>query len=550
MTLTVLVRQALRDGLRTNAQLETFVDRLRDGEAAFEDEASEGRDRSLGASLAYGFEHAFTDAERGQLAVLHLFQGFVDVDVLRLMGNPDAPWCLPELRGLTRHAGITLLDRGAGIGLLTGHGEGYYSIHPALPWFFRTLFEAHYPPSPAEEEPARLKPTRAFVEAISELGDYYLHQFECGNRPVIDALSAEEANLVHARRLARKHGWHHSVVGAMQGLRTLYGQTGRRAEWAQLVAEIVPDFVDATSDGPLPGREDAWSVITSYRVRLARESRDWPVAERLQRARVDWDRRRARPALAVPLEAMDDHQRHMIRTFAGSLHELGQIQRELGQSDCVVSFEEALRISEGIIEPAEAAIIAFNLGNAYVILPELRDLDRAEQSYKLTLEMLDERDSQGRARCVNQLGYVAYERFREARSAKQPEAVLLRYLNAALGQYFLGLGLLPANAVDDLRITHAQIGSIYSDAGETDNGRSHWREAVRLAEDGGDSYAAGQIRYNIARSFALERRFSDAREYALAALRNFEPFGDGASEDIQRTQHLLSLIEQELQAGR
>ena len=30
----------------------------------------------------------------------------------------------------------------------------------------------------------------------------------------------------------------------MQGLRTLYGHTGRRAEWQRLVEEIVPDFVD------------------------------------------------------------------------------------------------------------------------------------------------------------------------------------------------------------------------------------------------------------------------------------------------------------------
>ncbi|MEO8497669.1 MAG: CHAT domain-containing protein, partial [Planctomycetota bacterium] len=60
LTITVLVGQALRDGLKTRDQITAFVDQLRAGEAAFDDEASEGRTRSLGASLSYGFEHAFT----------------------------------------------------------------------------------------------------------------------------------------------------------------------------------------------------------------------------------------------------------------------------------------------------------------------------------------------------------------------------------------------------------------------------------------------------------------------------------------------------------
>ena len=105
LTLTVLVGQALRDGLKSGAQIAAFVRQLQAGEAVFEDEASEGRTRSLAASLAYGFENAFAEAERKQLALLHLFQGFVDVDALRWMGNPEAEWCLPEVQNLTREDG-------------------------------------------------------------------------------------------------------------------------------------------------------------------------------------------------------------------------------------------------------------------------------------------------------------------------------------------------------------------------------------------------------------------------------------------------------------
>src|SRR5439155_22091878 len=125
----------------------------------------------------YGFEHAFNEAERRQLALLHLFQGFVDVDALYWMGKTDTEWCLPEVRGLTREAGIVLLDRAVEVGLLTAHGGGYYSIHPALPWFFKKLFDEFYPDAGIA--------ARAFVEAMGALGSYYHAHYERGTREVI-----------------------------------------------------------------------------------------------------------------------------------------------------------------------------------------------------------------------------------------------------------------------------------------------------------------------------------------------------------------------------
>jgi hypothetical protein len=184
MTVTVLVGQALRSGLRTREQIEDFVRKLHAGEAVIKDEASEGRTRSLAASLSYGFERAFNEAERKQLALLHLFQGFVDIDALCWLGHAKSGWCLPEVRSLTREGGIALLDRAAEVGLLTPHGHGYYSIHPALPWFFKKLFEEFY--GEAED-----RATRAYVEALAGFGDYCISQYEEGRREVIDALAAE-----------------------------------------------------------------------------------------------------------------------------------------------------------------------------------------------------------------------------------------------------------------------------------------------------------------------------------------------------------------------
>jgi tetratricopeptide (TPR) repeat protein len=488
------------------------------------------------------------------------------VDALRAMGNPKADYCLPEVRGITREAGIALLDRAAEIGLLTAHGGGCYSIHPALPWYFKSLFDTYYP-TEAKDEGGRMKdeekpihpssreaiphpsPTRAFVEAMGELGNYYGREYESGNRDVIGALTAEEANLLHARQLARANGWWWRVISTMEGLDQLYDHTGRRAEWARLVNEIVPDFVDPQTDGPRAGREEEWSLVTEYRVRLAREARQWAEAERLQRVCVDWNRRRAVPALAAPPESLDDVGRNAIRTLGGSLHELGRIQEELGKAECVQSFEEAMQMAERIGDQPHAAVTAFNLGHAYLTLPALRNLAQAERWYRHGLELHDERDHLGRGKLTYALGHVAYERFNNARAAKQPEQELLRHLDDAMQFYLQALALLPPNAVDDLAVTHNNLGEVYRNAGDLDRALPHYREAIRYHEGAGNLYRAAETRRNVAVALAQAGRLADAREYALAALRNYETYGDRAAEMIERTKGLIAEIEGEMKGG-
>jgi tetratricopeptide (TPR) repeat protein len=523
LTITVLVGQALRDGLRTREQIEEFVRRLRAGEAAFADEAAEGRTRSLAASLNYGFEHAFGEAERKQLALLHLFQGFVDVTALRWMGRPEKEWSLEEVRGLTREAGIQLLDRAAEVGLLTAHGGGYYSIHPALPWFFRRLFEER-------DEEARARALRAYVEAIGLEGNFCHDQYVDGNRDVVGLLHAEEPNLLHARALARRNGWWKHMLCTMQGLHMLYDHTGRRAEWARLVEEIVPDFIDPATEGPLPGREETWSLVTQHRVRLLQEARQWAEAERLQKLSVEWDRARARG---------DDPRRQ--RTLAVSLHGLGEVQWKMGRAECIAAHRESFDLAQRIGDGPVAAVSAFNLGNAYLALQH--DLTEAGQWYRKSLELVSEGDWMGRAKCLGQLGHVARERFREARRAEQPGAVLLRHLDDTLGFYHQALEMTPADAIGQLAAIHNQLGATYGDVGQLDRALHHYREAIRCEESAGNLYGAAQTHYNVAVDLLNAGRFADARDYAHAALRNFQTYGASAQQDIQNTLDLIARID-------
>jgi tetratricopeptide (TPR) repeat protein len=98
--------------------------------------------------------------------------------------------------------------------------------------------------------------------------------------------------------------------------------------------------------------------------------------------------------------------------------------------------------------------------------------------------------------------------------------------------------------VDDLAVTHNQLGNIYDDAGDLDRALLHYREAIRYEEMQGNLYGAALTRSNVAIAFATAGRLADAREYAYAALRNYQTYGDRAAEEIQKTQKLIAKIEQ------
>lgn len=554
LTITVIVGQALHTGLKTRDEIEAFVEKLRSGEAEFEDDKRQGRSQSLEASLHYGFDHAFTEEEHRILALLYLFQGFVDVDVLTWMGKPEQwmckagqEWNLPELRDLTHEACISLLDRAVEVGLLTKHGKGSYSIHPAVPWIFKDFFDNFYPNSPDQksESPAR-RATRAFASSLGALGIYYHAKYQRGHRDVIDALVVEEINLLHAHWLACVNGWREAIICTMQGLSLLYNHTGRRAEWKQRVEEIVPKFVDLETDSPLQRWGEEWVVVTEYRVEIARRERKWKEAEHLQQLVVEWTRKRAASAIRIPLDSLNDVQRNTIRSLGVSLELMGRIQKDLGRRECVRSFKEALECHKRIADKTAAASCARNLGQAYENLPALRDFGQAEGWYRRSLELYDQGDQEGRGRCIVQLGTLALKRHDEAKDAKMQGDELRCYLNEALRYYHEALVLLPTNAVDDLAVTHHQLGFVYGELSELERALHHCGKSIQYEETMGDLFEAARTRLNVAFFLARADCFTDALLYARAALRNYETYGELATQKIQEAKRMIAQIEEQM----
>jgi tetratricopeptide (TPR) repeat protein len=539
LTITILVRQAIRDHRTTRDQIQHFVAELRAGAAEVTDDAAQGRDASLAASLDYGFTGAFTDDERAVLALLALFQGFADVDVLRWMGDPDLPGGpVPAVAGLDREAGIALLDRAADVGLLTAYGGGHYAVHPAIPWHLQHLFTQHYGPPGS---PPALQAIWAWTTAISDLGHDYHWEREAGHAEVTDILGLEEANLLRARHLALAHHWHDLTIGPMQGLRALYEHTGRAIEWQRLVEGLIPGLVHPATAGPLPGREQQWAFLTSYQVRIAWEARDWATAQQLQNAAIAWYREQAAAALTTPPEKLDGQQRDQIRAVAVALLELGQILRERGDPGCIRPYQEATRLFQRIGDRLREGTVAFYLGNAYAAIPGLCDLDQAEHWYQHAAELCEEH----RAAVIGELGNIAHARFRNAQDAGAPEEQLVRHLNDAADAYHQKLDLTPADLVYEHAVAHHALGTIYGDAGDTGRALQHHQQAIHYRERQDDRYGAGWVRYDTAVMLARAGRSDDALLYAQAALRDFEAVGPGATARTDAARQLITHLEQE-----
>jgi tetratricopeptide (TPR) repeat protein len=546
LTITVVVGQALRENLTTSAAIAAFVSRLQAGEAPMEadEDGALGRTRSLAASLSYGFARAFTETERSRLAILHLFRDTADVDVLRYIGDPDilGEDAVPELAGLDRDAGIALMDRAAAIGLLTPLGGGYYRIHPALPWYFTTLFTAAYG-QPAD--PGAGRATRAYATAIGALGDYYHGQGAAAREDqVFPALRAEEANLLNALELARADGLWHAAMGCMQGLRLLYERTGRNSEWARLIAAITPDVTDPATGRPQPGREDQWSIVTQYRARLAQAARDWPAATSLLNALIVWMRDRAATALATPAASLTSVHRFLIRNLAANLSELGNVLLAQDDPGCLPHFLEDLALVQRISDRAAEAQAAGSLGNTYLYVPGLRDLDQAEHWFRHSLSLRPDSDRYGRASCLGTLGTVALERFNDARAAAETAPVLREHLHAALRSYQQALELTSADDHETRAVIENQLGIVFRRAGDTGQALRHYQRCIQHEEARGDIYGAGLTRYNIALLLRAADRTGDALHYGRAALDNFQQVGSGAAIDATDAEQLIAELEQ------
>lgn len=262
LTVTVLVREALRSGIRSRAEVEHFVGQIRAGGADLADEEDLGRSRSLGASLNYGLASAFSQQDYSVLALLHFFQRAVSsfavkqmLASLQLDGMPD--------RVRVRAVRVTpddvdrVLRTAVDIGLLTALTDDMYLVHPALPWYFQRLFTETFGPLDSPESEAV---TRAYAEAVAWTGSFG-EIYTSDPIKVVRYLALEEANLLYARNLGIRHRWWDLVMNHMRGLQTLYEHTGRDVELSRLCEELAALLTNWFTDLPEPDLESSFNAL-------------------------------------------------------------------------------------------------------------------------------------------------------------------------------------------------------------------------------------------------------------------------------------------------
>ena len=288
---------------------------------------------------------------------------------------------------------IPLLDRAAEVGLLTPHGGGYYGIHPAVPWFFRDLFAQHYPEAPGSGSPVTSPPstraTRAYVEAMGELGNYYCQQFD-GRQSGRDRRALRRGGQPAARpaagagaRLAARRS-----SSAMQGLRSALrpGRPPRRVAGAG-GGDRRPSSWTRRRTARAPGWRSSGAGHEVPRA-AGTEARRWDEAERLQRATdVEWNRRAAAAALATPAESLDAAGRNRVRTLAVSLEQLGRSCASRARRSALAHTRRATSSRYASATGRRRRSPPSTWASAYMDIPALRDLDAAERWYQRSLEL-------------------------------------------------------------------------------------------------------------------------------------------------------------------
>lgn len=311
-------------------------------------------------------------------------------------GAPDM------LKGLGRDEWIRMLDVAAEVGLLRRVGKGYYTVHPALPWFFYDLLR--------EALPGHLDwLEKTFSKVYGGYGDYLSDMFQTNAQIAMSLLSAEEGNLIYSLQLARRHELWDNVQGILYGLRTLFVTHGRWVEWERLIDEIESEVTD-TNGEPLSNREDLWLSLLGHHSEVAQYHRDFDKVERIQLLG------------KAHFESHGDD-----RNLAAALHQLGTIAQERRQFDEAERwYRQSLAIEERIGNEHGQAQTLHQLG---IIAQERRQFDEAESLYKQSLAIKERIGNEhGQAASLYQLGMNAEAKgnISEAvRFYKQSEALVV-----------------------------------------------------------------------------------------------------------------------------
>jgi tetratricopeptide (TPR) repeat protein len=438
--------------------------------AGMTQEAGEGRNRSLMASLRYSTER-LSDEARGVLPYLAWFDGGAfEKMILDFSGMASVVWANVRTELLT--TALVWVDDEVVVA-----ARPYIHFHPTLPL-------AAQPQAVADEEEAR----KRFVESYCELAAAAANALH-GSEPAsgMAVMGREEANLGRAAALAFEIG--SSVAGARlaQTIGTYLAMTGRTRDHARLTAWVQGHMAGAV--GPARWqveRSHAWGLFLAGKrheavVMLERQ------LEMIERVHADVRQRaNCQSALGRILVQAGQHGRalHILEKAIEGLEaagEFGNMSVALGEqanalmrlgrlSEALASAERSVAIDR---EHGNARNLAAGLGRIAAVLSDQYRFREAEERLEEALRAAGQaRDTGLEGTLLQHLGTVFFQQGDHGRAAT-------RYKEA------LALFQAVENRVSEMR-TADLLGSAEAERGQHEAARAWYMEAERLARILGD----------------------------------------------------------------
>ena len=473
---------------------------------------------SLAASISYSFTY-LTDHAQRLLPALSLFHEIAYEDVLAAFSAVEtAP---SRFAGTSGKEWSAALSEAARVGLLADLGAGMYRMHPALPGYLATAWQAA---SPDRYDQERETGEQALSTAYAAFSRWLTEQIGSGDAGLAYALIRLQqatlgAMLSHA--LAH-HAWQDAedIVRALDAHLASRGLGEEADSWASRIL----DAIAGPGRIPIESASSLWLYTTIEQAGRQMDAGRPDEAEETYRRALAYLKDQPAPEWAPDRIAVIYHQLGMTAqvrlhldeaedwygkalaiseelgnrpSMASSYHQLGraaQLRGRLGEAEDW--YGKALAISEELGNRPGMAITYHQLGT---LAKDQGRLDAADDWYRRSLAIRQELgDSPGMAAIYHQLGMTSQQRGR---------------LDDAEEMYRSALSIEDAlNDRPGIASTYHQLGIAAYLRGRLDEADDWYRKSLSIGEELGDLASVAAIYHQLGMTAQARGQLTEAAD--------------------------------------
>ncbi|MEU1010976.1 tetratricopeptide repeat protein [Streptomyces sp. NPDC005890] len=482
------------------------------GTSALPDADTGERTTSLTASITYSFTH-LSPTDQHALTALSLLHHVADAGVLSVFSiHQDVP---APFRGRAAAEWRLLLDRAAGVGLLTRRGAGMYRIHPALPAYLIAHWQTQTPDAYREQYTAA---TRALLDAHADLSNWLMGQIRSGDAQLaMTLMHYQQRTLGSLLGHALDHSLWPQAQAIAQPLNDYWDARGLAEEARAWVdrARLVLESADATAPDLDTPAGSLWLFLVGSQ------------ANRQMRAgQLDQAGDTYRDILnALQRQSSTPQQRaHLATTY----HLLGRVAENRGRLEEAEDwYGQSLTVNKNLNNRPGMASTYHHVGR----VAELRGrLAEAEDWYRQSLTINKNLNNQpAMAISYHHLGTVAQAR------GRLDEAEEWYRQSLAADE---ALGNRPGMATG-----YHQLGRVAELRGRLKEAEDWFRRSLIIREGLGDRPGMATVYHQLGNVAYLRERLDEAEEWYRQSVNISENFGN--LPVVANTSHQLGMVAQD-----